>query len=84
MNHRETPRFTAPSGTQRARDWHHAWHVDAESLTDRLEIWLSETGWYEEDTGEDDAMRPWEPARTGWQRESAHPKPRVGSGTLIS
>lgn len=44
-------------------DWHHAWYVDSESLTGWLETWLSETGWYEEDTDEDREMRPWESAR---------------------
>ncbi|GAT67792.1 glucan biosynthesis protein [Planomonospora sphaerica] len=44
-------------------DWHHAWHVDAESLADWLEAWTSGTGWYEEDADEDGEMRPWESAR---------------------
>ncbi|MER6578024.1 SMI1/KNR4 family protein [Nonomuraea sp. NPDC001023] len=48
-------------------DWHHAWYVDSESLTDWLETWLSETGWYEEDADEDadedGEMRPWESAQ---------------------
>ncbi|MFG3437788.1 SMI1/KNR4 family protein [Nonomuraea sp. NPDC047897] len=44
-------------------DWHRAWYVDAERLTDWLETWLSGTGWYEEDADEDGEMRPWEQAR---------------------
>lgn len=46
-------------------DWHSAWYVDAESLTDWLETWLSGTGWYEEDAECDDAQepRPWGIAR---------------------
>ncbi|NRQ36305.1 SMI1/KNR4 family protein [Nonomuraea sp. NN258] len=44
-------------------EWHHAWYVDAETLAGWLETWLSETGWYEEDTDEDGEIRPWEPAR---------------------
>ncbi|MGW0065532.1 SMI1/KNR4 family protein [Streptosporangium sandarakinum] len=44
-------------------NWHRAWHVDAESLADWLEIWLSGRGWYEEDADEDSEMRAWEPAR---------------------
>ncbi|MDF5752946.1 SMI1/KNR4 family protein [Spongiactinospora sp. TRM90649] len=48
-------------------DWHDAWYVDAESLVAWLEIWLSETGWYEGDVAEgyEEARepQPWEAAR---------------------
>lgn len=49
-------------------EWSQAWYVDAEGLAGWLETWLSGTGWYEEDAGEDGGMRPWEAAR---QRLSA-------------
>ncbi|MER6509293.1 SMI1/KNR4 family protein [Nonomuraea sp. NPDC001636] len=44
-------------------DRHHAWYVDSETLTDWLETWIAETGWYEEDADEDGDMRPWESAQ---------------------
>ncbi|WP_343950186.1 hypothetical protein [Nonomuraea longicatena] len=49
-----------------------AWYVDAESLTDWLETWLAETGWYEEDADQDIAMRSWEGL------SSRRPPPTVG------
>jgi SMI1 / KNR4 family (SUKH-1) len=53
-------------------DWHHAWYLDSESLAGWLEIWLSETGWYEEDAGEDSEIQPWKMAR---QRLSERERP---------
>ncbi|WP_371778523.1 SMI1/KNR4 family protein [Streptosporangium subroseum] len=44
-------------------DWHHAWYLDSESLAGWLEVWLSETGWYEEGAGEDSEIQPWKMAR---------------------
>ncbi|AWS42941.1 SMI1/KNR4 family protein [Streptosporangium sp. 'caverna'] len=44
-------------------DWHRAWYLDSESLAGWLEVWLSETGWYEEDAGEDSEIQPWKMAR---------------------
>ena len=44
-------------------DWHHAWYLDSESLAGWLEVWLSETGWYEEDAGEGSEIQPWKMAR---------------------
>ncbi|MGJ6969264.1 SMI1/KNR4 family protein [Streptosporangium sp. G11] len=44
-------------------EWHRAWHLDSESLAGWLEVWLSETGWYEEDADEDSEIHPWQTAR---------------------
>lgn len=63
-------------------DWHHAWYVDSESLAGWLETWISETGWYEEDTDEDVEMRRWEtaPQRLSEGKWPDFPLRRVNAG----
>ena len=45
--------------------WEEAWYIDAPSLAQWLETWLSGTGWYEDGTagdGEPAEPRPWDAA----------------------